>query len=126
MRLLFVLALFAPLLGLAQDGGVRRGRTVEEVKLLYFHAAWCQSCKRFDASGALAKAKERVPQLVVQDVDADREVAALEKYGIVTIPALVLVDASGFPLGRPRIELEDGTSTAERVVKLVEKMTRAK
>lgn len=106
------------------DGG-RPVRTVGELRLLYFHASWCESCAKFDAGGALEVVRREVPELKVEAVDADTETARLERYGVAAIPALVLVDASGFPLGRPRIELEAPTATADRVVALVRKMAKA-
>lgn len=124
MRFLFAVALAVPLLAVTPDGGVRAGRTLADVKLLYFHASWCQSCKRFDASGALPAAQAKFPGLAVQSVDADREEGLLQRYGITGIPALVLVDADGFPLGRVRIDLDDTAGTTESLFKLVEKMTR--
>lgn len=117
---------------LAQDGGVlapaskRRGRDVKTLTLLYFHASWCQSCKRFDAGGALDAVKQAEPDLAVKYVDADTEVPTLEKYGVEVTPTLVLVDADGFQLARPRIDLDDGKGTAERILKVVRKSTGRK
>lgn len=122
-----MLALFlaAALFNAAPDGG-RAPRTVSDVRLLYFHASWCSSCKRFDQGGALDVVKRAVPGLTVESVDSDADVARLERYGVATIPTLVLVDAEGFPLGRPLIELDEPARTAERVVRLVAKMTKPK
>lgn len=117
---------------LAQDAGVlapaskRRGRDVKTLTLLYFHASWCQSCKRFDAGGALDAVKQAEPDLAVKHVDVDTEVGTLEKYGVEVTPTLVLVDADGFQLARPRIDLDDGKGTAERILKVVRKSTGRK
>lgn len=118
--------------GLTQDAGVlapaskRRGRDVKTLTLLYFHASWCQSCKRFDAGGALDVVKQAEPDLAVKHVDVDTEVGTLEKYGVEVTPTLVLVDADGFQLARPRIDLADGKGTAERILKSVRKSTGRK
>lgn len=119
------LFLAAALFNAAPDGG-RAPRTVSDVRLLYFHASWCPSCKRFDAGGALQQVQRAVPGLTVESVDSDADVARLERYGVATIPTLVLVDADGFPLGRPLIELDEPGRTADRVVRLVAKMTKSK
>jgi len=118
--LLLLVSLAAP----ARDGGVRPARTIEGLRLLYFHAGWCPSCKRFDASGTLARVRVALPNLAQVDVDADTERARLEQYGVQGIPALVLVDEEGFPLGRPRLELDDGPKNAETIERLVKKMAR--
>lgn len=117
---------------LAEDAGVlapaskRRGRDVKTLTLLYFHASWCKSCKRFDAGGALDAVKQAEPDLAVKYVDVDTEVPTLEKYGVEVTPTLVLVDADGFQLARPRIDLDDGKGTAERILKSVRKSTGRK
>ncbi len=107
------------------DAGVARrpARTLSDVKLLYFHATWCSSCKSFEA----AKVLERLdPALVVEPVDVDVNEALLTRYGVTHTPTLVLVDREGFPLGKPTIDLKDGDATLARVQKLVRKMTGAR
>lgn len=117
---------FAPDAGVLAPAAKRRGRDVKTLTLLYFHASWCQSCKRFDAGGALDAVKQAEPDLAVKTVDVDTEVPTLEKYGVEVTPTLVLVDADGYQLARPRIELDDGKGTAERIVKAVRKSTGRK
>jgi len=117
----------------AQDAGVvppkpppaakKPAREVKSLRLLYFHATWCPSCRRLDASGALDAVKQAEPELTVQVVDVDSEVPTLERYGVEVTPTLVLVDAEGFPLARPRIDLDDGKGTADRVLAAVKKST---
>jgi len=109
----------------ANDGGVTRPRRpLSDVKLLVFTATWCQSCKRFEAGGALTQVSEKLPVLAIEFIDVDARKEDVERYGIEVTPSLVLVDGTGFPLGRPAIDLADPRSTAERVIKLVQKMTR--
>lgn len=98
-------------------------RSIEQVKLLYFHAGWCQSCKRLDESGVLKRLLEQEPGLVIEKVDVDTNEKLLDRYGVEVTPTLVLVDASGFPLGRPTITLDEPEKTLAAAVKLVRKMT---
>lgn len=105
----------------AGDGGVPR-RTLGDVKLLVFTATWCDSCRRFEAGGVLTEVTRQLPGLELETLDVDARRDVVERYGVEVTPTLVLVDRSGFPLARPRIDLAE--PTAERVVKLVRKMTR--
>lgn len=108
----------------ATPGGARKPvRTIEQVKLLYFHAGWCQSCKRLDESGVLRQLVEREPGLVIEKVDVDTNEKRLDRYGVEVTPTLILVDADGFPLGRPSITLDAPEKTLAAAVKLVRKMT---
>lgn len=107
----------------AGDGGVAR-RTLRDVKLLVFTATWCDSCRRFEAGGALTQVAEKLPGLELEPVDVDAHRDVVERYGVEVTPTLVLVDRSGFPLARPGIDLTEPSATAERVVKLVRKLTR--
>jgi|TARA_B100002019_G_scaffold291517_1_gene311894 thioredoxin 1 len=62
-------------------------------KILYFSAAWCGPCKTF---GPIIQ-ESGVPHEKI-DVDSNSELSA--KYGIRSIPALVLVDDNGNELNR--------------------------
>lgn len=100
------------------DGGFHRAP--QDVKLLYFHAAWCRSCARLDASDVLKDLPVKV-----EPVDVDANEALVEKYGVQHTPDLVLVTvAEGFPLGRPTITLDDPATTRARLDKLIKKMTK--
>lgn len=130
MKWLLALVLLVSTAVFAQDGGVpakpvakKPLREVSSLRLLYFHASWCPSCKRLEASGALDAVKKAEPELTVQVVDVDTEVPTLDKYGVEVTPTLVLVDADGFPLARPRIDLDDGPGTAQRILAAVRKST---
>lgn len=98
-------------------------RTIEQVKFLYFHAGWCHSCKRLDESGVLKTVVAQEPGLVIEKVDVDANEKLLDQYGVEVTPTLVLVDANGFPLGRPTITLDAPEKTVTAAVKLVRKMT---
>lgn len=126
---LLVLSLAAPAFAGVPDAGVashgkRPARTLREVKLLYFWASWCSSCRTFEAGEVLSRLSARVPGLVVQKVDVDTNEALLERYGVTVTPTLVLVDAEGFPLGKPELQLADADATLARVEKLVRKMAQ--
>lgn len=124
-RLLLLVVLVAgPTFAGDPDAGAWKGRTLEQVKLLYFHATWCSSCKRLDEARVVERLVERLPGLKVQKVDVDTQVPMLERYGVTVTPTLVLVDASGFPLGRPAIDLDRPDETLQRAQKLIKKMTR--
>ncbi|MEW5743485.1 MAG: thioredoxin family protein [Myxococcota bacterium] len=125
--LITALLLLSPQPGSAEDAGKsatkKPRREVKSLKLLYFHATWCPSCKRLDASGALDTVKKAEPELTVQVVDVDTEVPTLDRYGVEVTPTLILVDSDGFPLARPRVDLDDGKGTAERILQAVRKST---
>ena len=97
-------------------------RTLAQVKLLYFHASWCTSCSRFDASEVLSRLKAGLPGLTIEQVDVDTHEPLLTRYGVTVTPTLVLVDADGFPLGKPSIALDDPDGTLARLEKHVRKM----
>ncbi len=98
-------------------------RDVSEVKLLYFHATWCQGCKRLDAGRVVERLQEREPKLAVEKVDVDAHKELLDQYGVEYTPTLLLVDATGFKLGKVKIDLADPDATLERAHKLVKKAT---
>lgn len=125
MRTLLLTVTLLALPSAATDGGVpRSARTIEDVRLLYFHATWCGSCRRLEEAKVPDAITARLKALKLERVDVDTNEALRTKYGVEVTPTFVLVDADGFPLGRPRIELDDPAGTVERAVKLVEKMTR--
>ena len=117
-------ALLLSAVGFAADGGARAPRTLADVRLLVVRAAWCPSCKRLEASGVLPRVAARFPGLAVVEVDVDRDVSALERYGVEAIPALVLVDATGFPLGRPKVDLEDADEGFRAIERAVTRLTK--
>lgn len=121
-----LVALAAPLALAAPDGGAAvrpAGRSLEEVKLLYFHATWCGGCKRLDEARVVERLQAQEPGLRVERVDVDARREDVERYGVEYTPTLLLVDAEGFPLGKVRIELAAPDATVERGVKLVRKAT---
>jgi thiol-disulfide isomerase/thioredoxin len=127
-RLLLGLVLLgSPVLAEEPDGGAasrRPVRTLREVKLLYFWASWCASCRAFETSDVLGQLKSRLPGLVVEKVDVDAKPDQVEHYGVTHTPTLVLVDAAGFPLGKPELKLADPEGTLARLEKLVRKMAQ--
>jgi thiol-disulfide isomerase/thioredoxin len=116
-------ALLLLVISATPDGGVPR-RTIADVKVLCFHASWCQSCKRLDEGKVLERLAEREPALKVEQVDVDTQVPLLDRYGVTQTPTLILVDADGFPLGRPAIDLDHPDLTLDRLHKLVKKMVK--
>ncbi len=125
--LLIGLLLATPARSGAVDGGVplrKPARTLRDVKLLYFWASWCASCRAFEAAQVLDRVKASIPALVVEKIDVDMNEALLERYGVTHTPSLVLVDADGFPLGKPAVELSDAEGTRARLERLVHKMAK--
>jgi thiol-disulfide isomerase/thioredoxin len=124
MRLAAALLLLAlPALAAPPSAGSRPARTIEQVKLLYFHAGWCDSCRKLDGSGVIERLRAEEPRLTIDKVNVDTSEALLDKYGVEVTPTFVLVDADGFPLGRPAITLEAPEKTLENTLKLVRRMT---
>jgi thiol-disulfide isomerase/thioredoxin len=127
MRWLLLSALLSSAPALSADGGlpVKAGaprRSLTEITLLSFQANWCTACQRFEASRVLDRLRERLPGLSVEEVDVDARQDLVDRYGVENTPALVLVDAEGFPLARPKILLDDEAATAAGVEKAVRKM----
>ena len=65
-------------------------------KIYYFTAAWCQPCKQLSPtmSGLISKGMN------VQRIDVDTDTEYSAKYGIRSVPTLLLVDGNGNALGR--------------------------
>lgn len=101
-----------------------RHRTITDVKLLYFHASWCQSCKRLEAGHVLERLQESTPGLKVEQVDVDTQQSLLERYGVTVTPTLILLDREGFPLGIAVIDLDHPDVTLDRLQRLVKKMVK--
>jgi len=104
----------------------RPARELSQLKLLYFHASWCHSCKRFEAAKVLDTVEAAEPKLAVQPVDVDTQQELLSRYNVEVTPTLVLIDSDGVQLSRPRIDLDDGPATAARVLKTVRRLTGQK
>ena len=67
--------------------------------LLEFGAEWCQPCKVQDKE--LAKYKAKHPEIQVKTYQCDQlegQVLA-QQYGIIMLPAFVVLDAEGNPRG---------------------------
>jgi thiol-disulfide isomerase/thioredoxin len=127
MRLLLsLLIVSSPALAAGPEAAApvaKKGRALSDVKYLYFHATWCGSCKKLDASGVVEKLKGTGVKVELVDVDTNE--ALLEKYGVTHTPTLVLVDSSGFPLGKPALELDKPEDTLQRLDRLLKKMTKS-
>lgn len=127
MRWLLLLSLSLAAPALAGDGGTRPPaaaprRTLTELTLLSFKANWCTACQRFEAAHVLERVRQRIPDLNIEEVDIDARQDLVDRYGVENTPALLLVDAEGFPLARPAILLDDEAATAANVEKAVRKM----
>jgi thioredoxin 1 len=67
------------------------------MKLLKFYATWCEPCKAL--SKVIAQAGDRVT-MPVQEIDIQGDPATAIKYGIRSVPVLVVVDDAGTELRR--------------------------
>tara|TARA_B110000305_G_C18889296_1_gene381154 strand:- start:16 stop:267 length:252 start_codon:yes stop_codon:yes gene_type:complete len=65
-------------------------------KILYFTASWCQPCKQL--SPTMSKLMSN--GMNVQKIDVDNDTQFSPKYGIRSVPTLLLVDGNGNALGR--------------------------
>lgn len=122
---MLIALLAGPVLASEPDAGAApasRRRTLADVKYLYFQSAGCGACKRLEASGVIDKLK--ATGVKVEPVDVGTSYSMLEKYGVTHTPTLVLVDATGFPLGRPELKLDAPDETLAKLNKLVAKMTK--
>jgi thioredoxin 1 len=62
------------------------------MKLLKFYAPWCAPCKGLSMVIENAANKITVP---VEDVNIDEDIDTAIKYGVRSVPTLILVDESG-------------------------------
>jgi thioredoxin-like negative regulator of GroEL len=67
------------------------------VKLLKCYAPWCQPCKGLTMVIEGAKDKISVP---IQDINIDEDADTAVKYGIRSVPALILVEDDGTEIKR--------------------------
>ena len=88
------------------------------VRLLLFRADWCPACRHLDRSGVINQFAARHDDVPVVRVDIDREDAQARRYGINSIPTVVLVDSNGDELARPAARsLESLERAIERIRK---------
>lgn len=62
------------------------------MKILKFHATWCQPCKML--SRVIEDAADKIT-LPLEEVDIDQNQELAVKYGIRGVPTLVIVDEEG-------------------------------
>ena len=67
------------------------------MKLLKFHATWCQPCKMLSRVIEDASDKITIPMEEI-DIDQNRDLAI--QYGIRGVPTLVIVDEEGKEVSR--------------------------
>lgn len=66
--------------------------------IIKFGATWCPPCKKMKASWQDAKVKTIVKQYkngVLYDVDVDKDPNAAVKYGVVSVPTVIITDTKG-------------------------------
>lgn len=100
-----------------QDLGARRvfDETLAEAQrdkrpvLVDFRADWCVACNELDKHVFSApRVKTELARFVLIRVDATKETGDLltlmKRYSVLSLPTLLLFDAAGNPLQKPRIE----------------------
>jgi thiol-disulfide isomerase/thioredoxin len=92
-----------PVPGSAAARGRSQAQAGEDgsVRLLLFRADWCPACRQLDRNGVIDRFAARHDDVPVVRVDVDREEAQARRYGINSIPTVVLVDSNGDELARP-------------------------
>ena len=65
-------------------------------KLLKFSATWCVPCKLLSETILRAGDKITVP---IEDIDIDAQPVLLQRYGIRSVPTLVLIDTDDSIIG---------------------------
>lgn len=67
------------------------------MKLLKFYADWCGPCKAL--SMVIESAKDRI-DIPIEEINIETDMDAAVKYGIRSVPVMVLVDESGNEIKR--------------------------
>ena len=67
------------------------------MKLLKFHATWCQPCKML--SRVIEDAGDKIT-MPMEEIDIDQNQDLAVKYGIRGVPTLVIVDEEGKEVSR--------------------------
>jgi thioredoxin 1 len=62
------------------------------MKLLKFYATWCVPCKGL--SIVIDGVKDQL-DTIIEDIDIENNIELAQKYGVRTVPTLVLVDDNG-------------------------------
>ena len=67
------------------------------MKLLKFYADWCGPCKAL--SMVIESAKDRI-DIPIEEINIELDMDAAVKYGVRSVPVMVLVDESGNEIKR--------------------------
>lgn len=60
-----------------------------ETTCVYFHATWCQPCKKFEPT--FDRFQEYFPDVTFRKVDVDREGEVAERHNVQQLPTFVIV-----------------------------------
>lgn len=66
------------------------------MKALKFHATWCGPCK---ALSMVVEGVDNLP-LEIESIDIDENMALAQKYGVRSVPTIVIVDSTGTEVKR--------------------------
>jgi thioredoxin 1 len=67
------------------------------MKLLKFYADWCGPCKAL--SMVIESAKDRI-DIPIEEINIETDMDSAVKYGIRSVPVMILVDESGNEIKR--------------------------
>ena len=65
-----------------------------KLEIIYFGAAWCSPCKQIKPRVRALADKFEIP---MNEYDIDSYGPLAQKYGVMSVPAVVLDDGEGFP-----------------------------
>jgi thioredoxin 1 len=84
------------------------------MKILYFHADWCQPCKAMEP--IVKELLKKYPKVELEKVDVDKHQAFTEKWEVMSIPTFIFIDGK-------EVAREVGSVSKEKLEKhLTEKM----
>ncbi|QNR70387.1 thioredoxin family protein (plasmid) [Paenibacillus peoriae] len=81
------------------------------LELVRFHATWCQPCKQL--APVIAQIDADLEDLTVTSVDVDTDPDAAAKFGVMSVPTLVLLK-DGEPVQRV-----SGFQTRDRILAII-------
>jgi len=89
---------------------------MSKLKIMKFGADWCGPCVNMEKSKTLEKFVDANPEISVEKIDIDENEQLADDFGVVSIPAVFVVDETGKVLAKA-----NGGQSVGQLEKLVEK-----